>query len=162
MCRPTKSAGRDEQGIQPFAPHAFERGVDLIGGVGSEDLDLEPETAGSRFHVPQYGLRNRSFGRIDQDGHASCAGHHSRSNSNRFADKSTARKVMPVKLPPSRARLATRPRLTGSSPTVKTMGIVVVAALAASADNVPPLVAITATWRRTNSLASAGNRSSSL
>jgi hypothetical protein len=42
------------------------------------------------------------------------------------------------------------------------MVIVVVAALAASADNVPPLVAIKATWRRTNSLASAGNRSSSL
>jgi hypothetical protein len=86
----------------------------------------------------------------------------SRSNSNRFADKSIARKVMPVRLPPGRARLATRPRLTGSSPTVKTMGIVVVAALAASADNVPPLVAITATWRRTNSLASAGNWFSSL
>ena len=36
---------------------------------------------------------------------------------------------MPVRLPPGRARLATRPSLTGSSLTVKTMGIVVVAAL---------------------------------
>jgi hypothetical protein len=35
---------------------------------------------------------------------------------------------MPVTLPPGRARLATRPSLTGSVPLPKTMGIVVVAA----------------------------------
>ena len=40
---------------------------------------------------------------------------------------------MPVALPPGRARLATRPNLTGSSRTPKTIGIAVVAALAASA-----------------------------
>src|SRR5215831_16220181 len=39
---------------------------------------------------------------------------------------------IPVALPPGRARLATRPSLTGSSPTPKTIGIVAVAALAAS------------------------------
>ena len=44
------------------------------------------------------------------------------------------KKLMPVRLPPGRARLATRPSLTGSSATAKTMGIVVVAALAASAE----------------------------
>ena len=41
---------------------------------------------------------------------------------------------MPVALPPGRLRLATRPSLTGSSPLVKTMGMVEVAALAARAD----------------------------
>ena len=40
---------------------------------------------------------------------------------------------MPVTLPPGRLRLATRPCLTGSAPLAKTIGIVVVAALAASA-----------------------------
>jgi hypothetical protein len=35
---------------------------------------------------------------------------------------------MPVALPPGWARLATRPSLTGSSPTPKTIGIVAVAA----------------------------------
>ena len=59
------------------------------------------------------------------------------------------KKLMPVRLPPGRARLATRPSLTGSSPTMKTMGIVVVAALAANAAAVPPVAAITATCRRT-------------
>ena len=42
---------------------------------------------------------------------------------------------------------------------VKTIGIVVVAALAASAEGMPPVVTITATWRRTRSAASAGSRS---
>ena len=43
------------------------------------------------------------------------------------------KKLIPVRLPPGRARLATRPSLTGSSATLKTIGIVVVAALAANA-----------------------------
>jgi hypothetical protein len=39
------------------------------------------------------------------------------------------------------------------------MGIVIVAALAAIAEGLPPVAAITVTWRRTRSAASAGNRS---
>ena len=50
-----------------------------------------------------------------------------------MATTSWTKKLMPVALPPGRARLATRPSLTGSSPTPKTIGIVAVAALAASA-----------------------------
>jgi hypothetical protein len=46
----------------------------------------------------------------------------SRSSSSRFAVNSVFRRLMPVRLPPGRARLATRPSLTGSSLTVKTMG----------------------------------------
>ena len=65
--------------------------------------------------------------------------------------------LMPVRLPPGRARLATRPNLPGSSPPTKTIGIVVVAALAANAE--VPTVAITATRRRTRSATSAGSRS---
>ena len=84
-------------------------------------------------------------------------GTNSRRSSNRFADTSVVKILFPVRLPPGRARLATRPSLTGSSGLTKTMGIVVVAALAANAE--PPVAAITATWRRTNSAASAGSRS---
>jgi hypothetical protein len=65
---------------------------------------------------------------------------------------------MPVALPPGRARLATRPSFTGSSATPKTIGIVFVAALAASAAVVVG-VAITATRRRTRSAISAGRTS---
>src|SRR5262249_47256954 len=46
-------------------------------------------------------------------------------------------KLTPVALPRGRAMLATRPRLTGSSVTLKTMGRLAVAAFAASAAGVP-------------------------
>src|SRR5262249_29880722 len=49
----------------------------------------------------------------------------------RFETTSMVKKLTPVALPPGRARLATRPSLTGSSPTANTIGIVAVAALAA-------------------------------
>ena len=80
-------------------------------------------------------------------------------SSRHFAINSTSMVVMPVTLPPGRARLATRPTLTGSVPIKKTIGIVWVAALAASAPGVLPTTAITATSRRTKSIASAGSRS---
>ena len=66
---------------------------------------------------------------------------------------------MPVALPPGRARLSTRPNLTGFSAKPKTIGIVAVAALAASVATLLPGVAITATFRRTRSAISAGRRS---
>jgi ABC-type uncharacterized transport system substrate-binding protein len=46
-------------------------------------------------------------------------------------------KLTPVRLPPGRARLATRPNSTGSVPLLKTIGIVEVALLAASTEEPP-------------------------
>ena len=57
------------------------------------------------------------------------------------------------------AKAATSPTLIGSLPVWKTIGMVVVAALAATAANVIPPVAITATRWATRSAASAGNLS---
>jgi hypothetical protein len=65
----------------------------------------------------------------------------------------------PVTLPPGRLRLATSPVPIGSPPATKTIGMLGVAALAASAVTFPPAVAITATRRSTSSAASAGSRS---
>ena len=56
---------------------------------------------------------------------------------NRFAANSTFKKLIPVRLPSGLLRLATRPSLTGSSETMKTIGIVLVAALAANATGGP-------------------------
>jgi hypothetical protein len=53
--------------------------------------------------------------------------------------------ITPVTLPPGRLKLETRPSLTGSPPVVKTIGMVAVADLAASADATFPVAAITAT-----------------
>jgi hypothetical protein len=70
----------------------------------------------------------------------------SRKTSNCFATSSLLRKFTPVKLPPGRARLATRPDETGSRPVAKTTGMVVVAAFAAIAAGVVG-AAMTATFR---------------
>ena len=68
----------------------------------------------------------------------------SRSSSSRLGSSSTVNKLTPVALPPGRLRPATRPSFTGSPPIVKTMGMVVVAALAANAEAMTA-AAITAT-----------------
>src|SRR5215813_6943440 len=73
------------------------------------------------------------------DGSSSC------SSSSRFGASSRAKLVTPVTLPPGRLRLATSPTSTGSTPTPKTIGISPVAALAASAEAVPPALTRTAT-----------------
>src|SRR4029453_17163115 len=52
--------------------------------------------------------------------------------------------LTPVALPPGRLTLATRPRLTGSPAMAKTMGMVVLAALAASTAAGPPTATMTA------------------
>src|SRR5215472_13446700 len=61
------------------------------------------------------------------------AGSSSRSNPSCLGANSLNWKLTPVAFPPGRAMLATRPRLTGSSVTLKTMGRLAVAAFAASA-----------------------------
>src|SRR5215470_12550934 len=55
-----------------------------------------------------------------------------------FCPSSRKNMLTPVTLPPGRLRLATRPAPTGSPPLLKTIGIVCVAALAASAAGSPP------------------------
>jgi hypothetical protein len=83
----------------------------------------------------------------------------SRINSSRFHSSSTLSRLTPVALPFGRAKLSTSPTLTGSSATPNTIGIVEVAAFAASAAGMPPIATITATWRSTRSAAIAGSRS---
>jgi hypothetical protein len=71
-----------------------------------------------------------------------------------FAPRSAEMKLTPVALPPGRLRLVTRPSLTGSPPVAKTIGTVVVTALAASAAGVLPT--ISATCRRRSSATRSG------
>src|SRR5215831_913042 len=66
---------------------------------------------------------------------------------------------MPVTLPPGRARLSTWPATTGSIPLpVITIGIVLVAFLAARISGSAPATTMTSTLRRTSSAASSGLR----
>src|SRR6516164_4602335 len=77
---------------------------------------------------------------------------------NRFAPSVLTINVTPVTLPPGRLRLETRPRSTGSAPVAKTIGMVVVAALLASAAG-GERATIASTGSDTRSAANAGNRS---
>ena len=65
-------------------------------------------------------------------------------------------KLTPVAFPPGRLRLETKPSITGSPPVTNTIGTVVFADFAASADSVFPT--IRATCWRTKSATRAGNR----
>src|SRR4029077_5949772 len=82
----------------------------------------------------------------------------SRKSCMRLATSSAVKKFTPVALPPGRLRLPTSPALTGSPVTPNTIGIVAVAALAASAPVPLPGTAITLTPRCTKSAASSANR----
>src|SRR3954469_24634183 len=67
------------------------------------------------------------------------------SNSKRLAPSSVMKRVTPVAFPPGWLRLDTSPMVTGSPPSVNTIGMAEVAAFAASAALLPPLAAITPT-----------------
>ena len=66
---------------------------------------------------------------------------------------------MPVTFPPGRLKLATNPSRSGSLTAEKTIGMVEVAAFAASAAGDPPAANSTVTLSPTRSAASLGNRS---
>jgi hypothetical protein len=78
------------------------------------------------------------------------------SSSSRFPAVAVAKMLSPVTFPPGRARPATSPLATGSELTGKTMGIVLVASLAARMAGSPPDATITSTSRRTSSAARLG------
>ena len=80
------------------------------------------------------------------------------SSSNRLGTSSANMALMPVRFPPGRAKLATRPALTGSLPMRKTIGIAEVALFATSAGS-SPAARITSTLRPTRSVANADSRS---
>src|SRR5262249_24939317 len=86
-------------------------------------------------------------------------GDSSRSTCSRFGPSMLLKNTTPVRLQPGRLRLGTIPALTGSVPAVNTIGIVVVAALAAVTDDIPPVATITDTRRSTSWDTSVGRRS---
>src|SRR5215475_3478304 len=79
--------------------------------------------------------------------------------SRRLTLSSSVMEVTPVTLPPGRERLATSPCSTGSSDDPITIGIVLMAALAAMV-SAPAVVRMRSTFNWTNSVARAGRRSS--
>ena len=81
-----------------------------------------------------------------------------RSSSSLAGGRSADRFDRPVRLPPGRAKFATRPVPTGSPAVAKTIGMTDVACFAARIAMVPP-VTMTSTFSRTNSAAMSAKRS---
>ena len=94
-----------------------------------ENMQLEAECASRRLDLFSFklvaGLTSSAM--LVAVGTISCV------NCNRLGPSSMCIRVAPVTFAPGLARLPTRPRPTGSPPTQKTMGVTVVAALAATA-----------------------------
>ena len=90
--------------------------------AGSASLNVVSAVGGRIDRVDNQGNTSRSRHQLAQQFQTLCG------------QLGIGKKLIPVRLPPGRARLATRPSLTGSfGDGLKTTGIVAVAALAASA-----------------------------
>jgi hypothetical protein len=93
-----------------------------------EDLDLQPDSVGSSCKFRNSVLPGASAAGFQSTATRTALDISSCRSLSRLASSSVSKKLNPVTFPPGRARLATRPTLTGSSETVKTIGIVAVAA----------------------------------
>jgi hypothetical protein len=56
--------GSDEEGIEALTCKGGKGRIDLTPLAGVENIDLQPDRAGSFLHAPQCGLGIRSIGRI--------------------------------------------------------------------------------------------------
>src|SRR5262249_52120435 len=126
-----KRVGANEECVGPLAHQTCEGRIDLPAGAGIEDLDFQSYRASAS--TPLSVVSGAGQAGLTSTATRVAAGTSSRRSSSRFAVNSIVRRLIPVRFPSGRARLATRPSLTGSAPVKKTMGIVVVAALAADA-----------------------------
>src|SRR5262249_46890428 len=115
-----------------------EGGIDIIRLAGPHDKNLHAEALCRLLNVLRL-ILCIGICWVDQDCDWRGARHHFMQQSEPLGAQPGRNTLTPVALPPGRLRLATRPTLTGSSPVVKTIGTVVVAALAARAEMVPPV-----------------------
>ena len=159
---PNAAARSTAQGADMWLLIAVPCQLTFLSGVTFEvELAGSPELGSLRRLLcvlqKRCGPRKR---RIDEDSNGvGVFGANSRNSPIRFAPSSWVSWVTPVRLPPGWLKLATYPSSTGSLPVMNRIGMVLVAARAARSDGSPPVVASTATGRRTNSAASAGSRS---
>jgi hypothetical protein len=123
-----EGVGVDEKRVGTLAHKRCEGRIDLAAGVGLSTWTCSPMARAPAAVSLTVDSEVAALEGLTSTAARLAAGTISRRSSRRFAANSFAKLLIPVRLPPGWARLATRPSLTGSSPTLKTMGIVVVAA----------------------------------
>src|SRR6266516_6673987 len=125
---------------------AFERCRDLDAPLNER---LDAYSLAVRKLIPPYAdAVDRLVARLS----GMAFGSNSRISCKRFSANTVLTIQMPVMFPPGWLKLATKPNLIGSAPVTKTIGMLVVAALAASTAG-GPSAQITATCRWTRSAA---------
>ena len=130
--RGQERAGADKQRAGPALDKGCKGGLDFAVAADIKNDELLPDRLRRGLHVFSLRLGRRVPGLTSMP-IVVALGTSWRSSSSRFAPNTAAKKLTPVTLPPGRFMLATRPSLTGSPPLTNTIGIVEVAALAASA-----------------------------
>ena len=132
----------------------FERALVFVGAADLHGMKLQTQFS-RRLLVFFPCLRRPGSCGFHSNATRESFGMVSLSNSSRLPANTGAMVVNPVTFPPGRARLSTNPAETGSDRLKQTMGIVLVAFLAARA-SLTPGVTITSTLRRTSSSAKPG------
>jgi hypothetical protein len=69
-----KAVAANEKRVGPLAPQSCEGRIDLAAAAGVDDLDLQPEGAGSRFRIPHRPFGIRGIGWIDEHCHTNHSG----------------------------------------------------------------------------------------
>ena len=60
----------DEEGIRALTRQSGKDRIDFANRSGVEDVELQPDRAGSLLHISQCGFNNRSIGRVEEHGNA--------------------------------------------------------------------------------------------
>ena len=154
-----KRIGRHDERAGMQLDEGRQSRVDLVFRAGLQDGEPPPVRARRFLHVAYDALRKSNWSG-SQAGRSPGPGEPARTAVGAaWVSARGAKMLKPVRLPPGRARLATRPAATRSPPPKKTIGIVEVASFAAAVPRQPPLATITSTLRLTRSAANAGSRS---
>jgi hypothetical protein len=152
---PEELIGGHHYRLDPLLGEARKGGIDIR--LAARILYYQPQPKRERRGLRVLGLDSEvGFAVLIRKPMTVALGTSSRSNSNRFAARVVTRKDTPVILPPGRLRLETRPSSTGSAPVANTIGMLAVAALAATA-SAGPNVRMTATESATSAAANAGS-----
>ena len=138
----------DEEGVRSLAHQSHEGRIYLAAATGVEDLDLQAHGARSQFHVSYRILGIRCITRIDEHCHTSSSGYQLPQQFQSLRRQLCIEEIDPCQVAARSGEAGDKAKPTGSPPTAKMMGIVVVAALTANA-HWQLQVAITATRLRT-------------
>src|SRR5262245_39646322 len=145
----------DDKRIRPLAHNICECCTNLSAAAGVVNLNLQPHRASRLLNLFHCKIGARCIGGIDQDGNASSPRNQLAQKLQSLSHQFTRKKIdaRHVAAGPSEARDKANPDgVLGA--TMNTMGIVVVAALRIEGTS-SPAVAMTATCRRTRSVASS-------